>query len=130
LYLDGVRLAAAREPRSPSLRAAKPRYARAQEKRGGHRSAARQTDLRSKRPWESMGRRADFQGKLVQMRGPRARIRKAEPSRLDPPRGTKEEPVELFVGIDVSKAVLDIAVHPTGEVWSVANSTEGVKALV
>ena len=42
-YLDGVRLAAAREPRSPSLRAAKPRYARA-EKRGGEGFAARQTD--------------------------------------------------------------------------------------
>jgi transposase len=38
--------------------------------------------------------------------------------------------VELFVGIDVSKAVLDIAVSPTGEAWSVPNSTEGVQQLV
>jgi len=38
--------------------------------------------------------------------------------------------VELFVGIDVSKAVLDIAVAPTGEAWSVTNSTEGMQQLV
>ena len=38
--------------------------------------------------------------------------------------------MELFVGIDVSKAVLDIAVAPTGEGWSVANSTEGMQQLV
>lgn len=38
--------------------------------------------------------------------------------------------MEQYVGIDVSKAVLDIAVAPTGEAWSVANSTEGVQQLV
>ena len=38
--------------------------------------------------------------------------------------------MELFVGIDVSKAVLDIAVAPTGEAWSVTNSTEGMQQLV
>ena len=38
--------------------------------------------------------------------------------------------MDVFVGIDVSKAVLDIAVAPTGEAWSVANSTEGMQELV
>lgn len=38
--------------------------------------------------------------------------------------------MELFVGIDVSKATLDIAVAPTGEAWSVANTTEGMQQLV
>jgi transposase len=38
--------------------------------------------------------------------------------------------VEHFVGIDVSKAVLDVAVLPTGEKWSVANSSEGMKQLL
>lgn len=38
--------------------------------------------------------------------------------------------MDLFVGIDVSKAMLDIAVAPTGEAWSVANSTEGMQQLV
>ena len=38
--------------------------------------------------------------------------------------------MELFVGIDVSKAMLDIAVAPTGEAWSVSNSTEGMQQLV
>ena len=38
--------------------------------------------------------------------------------------------MELFVGIDVSKAVLDVAVAPTGETWSVANSAEGMQQLV
>jgi transposase len=38
--------------------------------------------------------------------------------------------VDLFVGVDVSKAMLDIAVAPTGEAWSVSNSTEGMQQLV
>jgi len=38
--------------------------------------------------------------------------------------------VELFIGIDVSKAVLDIAVAPTGDGWSVPNSAAGVQELV
>jgi transposase len=38
--------------------------------------------------------------------------------------------MEMCVGIDVSKAVLDIAVTPTNEAWSVPNSTEGVRGLV
>ncbi|HET6284697.1 MAG TPA: IS110 family transposase [Polyangia bacterium] len=38
--------------------------------------------------------------------------------------------MDIFVGIDVSKAVLDIAVAPTGEAWSVPNSTEGMQQLV
>jgi transposase len=37
---------------------------------------------------------------------------------------------ETFVGIDVSKAVLDVAVVPTGEAWSVPNSAEGMRLLV
>lgn len=38
--------------------------------------------------------------------------------------------MEHFVGIDVSKAVLDVAVLPTEEKWSVPNSSEGVQGLV
>ena len=34
------------------------------------------------------------------------------------------------VGIGVSKATLDIAVLPTGEVWKAANDTDGIDALV
>ncbi len=66
------------------------------------------------------------------MRGPRARIRKEEPSPTRHPPTAKEvhKSVELYVGIDVSKAVLDIAVAPTGEKWAVPNSTEGVQQLV
>lgn len=37
---------------------------------------------------------------------------------------------ELFVGIDVSKDQLDIAVHPTGARWQVANDPDGVAKLV
>jgi transposase len=36
----------------------------------------------------------------------------------------------LYVGIDVSKAVLDVAVTPTGEAWSVPNTAEGMQRLV
>jgi transposase len=35
-----------------------------------------------------------------------------------------------FVGIDVSKARLDVFVRPTGECWSTANDEEGISALV
>jgi transposase len=38
--------------------------------------------------------------------------------------------VELFVGIDVSKTMLDVAVVPTGEKWSVSNSAKGVEQVV
>ncbi len=31
----------------------------------------------------------------------------------------------LFVGIDVSKEKLDVAIRPTGEFWSVSNSLQG-----
>jgi transposase len=35
-----------------------------------------------------------------------------------------------FVGIDVAKAQLDIALRPSGERWSVPNDTNGVTTLV
>jgi transposase len=38
------------------------------------------------------------------------------------------EPV--WVGIDVAKASLDVAVRPSGETWSVENAEAGVTALV
>lgn len=36
----------------------------------------------------------------------------------------------MFVGIDVAKAQLDVAIRPSGEVWQVANDLAGVQALV
>jgi transposase len=36
----------------------------------------------------------------------------------------------LFIGIDVSKARLDVAVRPTGEQWRVANEERGIAELV
>ncbi len=35
-----------------------------------------------------------------------------------------------FVGIDVSKARLDVAVRPTGQSWGVDNGEKGLKELV
>jgi transposase len=37
---------------------------------------------------------------------------------------------EVFVGIDVSKATLDVALRPSGDGWSVANDEEGIATLV
>ena len=37
---------------------------------------------------------------------------------------------ELFVGIDVSKATLDVAVLPSHESWSLPNDEEGIRELV
>jgi len=36
----------------------------------------------------------------------------------------------LFIGIDVSKASLDVAVHPTRESWTLSNDPVGLQALV
>lgn len=69
---------------------------------------------------------------LVQLRGPRARIRKAEPQRhtREGPRSVMDTPVAVWVGIDVSKAALQIAVRPTGDRWTVANREEAFGALI
>ena len=40
----------------------------------------------------------------------------------------KESP--LFVGIDVSKERLDVAVRPTGEAWQVSHDSRGISGLV
>ena len=41
-----------------------------------------------------------------------------------------EQTQERFVGIDVSKAMLEVAIRPSGERWSVANEEAGVRELV
>ena len=38
--------------------------------------------------------------------------------------------ISIFVGIDVSKAHLDIAMRPTGERWQVDNDPAGIEQLV
>jgi transposase len=38
--------------------------------------------------------------------------------------------VPCFIGIDVAKAQLDIALRPSGERWAVPNDTSGVTMLV
>lgn len=48
-------------------------------------------------------------------------------------KGRKEEPLDksaVFVGIDVSKARLDVALVPTGEVLALDNDTVGIASLV
>ena len=40
------------------------------------------------------------------------------------------EKIEVFVGIDVSKARLDVAVLPNAKTWSTANNDEGISSLV
>ena len=40
------------------------------------------------------------------------------------------EDMLTFVGIDVSKARLDVAAHPAGALQSVANDETGIKTLV
>ena len=37
---------------------------------------------------------------------------------------------EVWVGIDVSKEGLDVAVRPTGEAWPEQNNKAGIKALI
>jgi transposase len=113
-------------PRKAELRSPEQREVAIVERHG------RPLGPRSKRSLGSVGRRANSGNELAQMRGPRARIRKEEPCPPRQPLTAKEvsEPVELFVGIDVSKAVLDIAIAPTGEIWSVPNTADGTQLLV
>src|SRR5262245_17085183 len=68
----------------------------------------------------------------VQLPGPAI-----EPASAGTGRGWKPARMEqrmtidaVFVGIDVSKAVLDAAVHRTGEQWKVANDADGIGELV
>ena len=42
----------------------------------------------------------------------------------------KETTTPIYIGIDVSKANLDIAIRPTGETWQVSNDLEGIDKLV
>jgi transposase len=39
-------------------------------------------------------------------------------------------PTPVFVGLDVAKATLDVALRPSGDQWSVPNDEAGVAALV
>src|SRR5256885_3982453 len=43
---------------------------------------------------------------------------------------TPAESKEINIGIDVSKASLDVAVHETSETWSADNNAGGCAALV
>ena len=36
----------------------------------------------------------------------------------------------IFVGIDVAKHQLDVALHPNGEAWGVSNDERGINRLV
>ena len=87
--------------------------------------------LWSKRPRESAGRRVDSRKVPEQMPGLKARIRKAGPPRV--PNSLRKEPVnpktEIFIGIDVCKARLDLHVLPTGEAWSTENEGHAIAAL-
>ncbi len=42
----------------------------------------------------------------------------------------KQQKVASYVGIDVSKATLDIGIIPTEETWSIANQNDDIAALV
>jgi len=70
--------------------------------------------------------------KLVQLRGPRARIRKAEPvGNLSKGDGTPmNESVAVWIGIDVSKDTLEGAARPSGERWSLPNADPAFADLV
>src|SRR2546422_636201 len=62
--------------------------------------------------------------------GPRARIVQGRvQTSCFTPGGAMLAPT-VFVGVDVAKATLDVAVRPTSERWSVANDEPGIQSLV
>ena len=40
------------------------------------------------------------------------------------------EPETVYVGIDVSKSCVDVAVRPTGQMWTISNDESGIRELV
>ena len=40
------------------------------------------------------------------------------------------EPEAVYVGIDVSKTCVDVAVRPTGQMWTISNDEPGIRELV
>ena len=40
------------------------------------------------------------------------------------------EPETVYVGIDVSKTCMDVAVRPTGQMWTISNDESGIRELV
>jgi transposase len=52
------------------------------------------------------------------------------PAREEPMRETSGQEPELWVGIDVSKVRLDVAVRPSGDAWQCANDEAGIAALL
>jgi len=74
-----------------------------------------------------MGRQMALRLEPEQLPEPRARIRKAGPWPGFTPRRLMSD---VFVGIDVSKAQLDVAVRPSGAAWSVTNDEAGIAQLV
>src|SRR5216684_2923526 len=79
------------------------------------------------RPQGSMGRRA-----RIILYSPNSCLGPPEPASCKA--GQRGDPMSIptasFVGIDVSKQQLDVAVRPSGETWSVAHDEAGLSALV
>src|SRR5687767_6901554 len=78
-------------------------------------------------PWVSGGRRAAIPPAPEQLLGPR------EPAWARPGRWMEEPAMpraSVVVGIDVSKAALDVAVRPSGTAWRTGNDAAGITALV
>ncbi len=96
----------------------------------GHRLAARQID----RPL--VANTAGEHGIAVQPTHSRARTvaraKSSYPARTGggSARRARVDMSDVFVGIDVSKARLDVAVRPSGETWTVGNDEAGFAALV
>src|SRR6266516_3518096 len=62
--------------------------------------------------------------------GPRARITQGRVQTSRFTSGGAMLAPTVFVGVDVAKATLDVAVRPAGERWSVANDEPGIQSLV
>ena len=61
-------------------------------------------------------------------RADRARIVQGRASTLH--KGVSMEQEAVYVGIDVAKAQVDVAVRPTGQRWTISNDEHGIRELV
>lgn len=68
-------------------------------------------------------------GNPEQLIGPNEPVSHARPGQRENKEG---DPVsnEVFVGLDVSKAHLDLAIHPSGETWQVDHDDAGIAQVV
>lgn len=82
--------------------------------------------LGSKRPWESQGRCARNLQESVQLSGQTSPHLQGRTVKED----KQVDKEKVYVGIDVAKESMDVAIHPSGQHWSFPNNDTGISKTI